>query len=407
MLEMTYPMIRRLLKTLNGPDIQFLPEDREKQEALLKTIPTDIPLQRDFVKKAHQILSSLPCDVLHEISLFQTVYYVVLHSSSEHNFLIMGPSMSEPFRSEEFEAKMRRKDIPESLIEAISESIRPLPVVPLDKLQSVSTLLAQSFMETDREIPYRQNVYSINLEEEHDAFNVSHSYEEIEKIRRVETRYESGAAFTEAVLQGNLALAYEFTGNMRLDSMDLKRARNPLRNTKNLLLAMNTQLRTAMQRINVPAYRLDSISGKFARDIEDAMGMEELGSISREIPKEYCELSRESKYGKLPRISREVATLIKNNLSEPINVQELAETLSVNSDYLSYRFHEETGETIKEFLNRERCEMAASLLESTSMQIQNIANAVGFNSTSYFSKMFGRYFNMSPKEFRNKERFID
>ena len=407
MLEMSYPMIRRLTRTLGGPDIHFLPEDREKQEAIIRALPADMPLKRDFMKKAHQMLSSLPSGVLHEITLFQTVVYVVLHSSEKHHFLLIGPCISEPFRKEEFEAKMIRLDVPGNLIATMTENVRPLPAIPEDRLQAVSTIIGKSFLETDDEIPYRKSSYSFKLEEEQNAFIVSHSYEEIEKIRRVETRYESGAAFTEAVLEGNLALAYEFIGHMRLDSSDLKRASNPLRNSKNLLLAMNTQLRTALQRSNVTAYQLDAISGKFAREIENAMGVDELRTISREIPREYCELSRETRYGKLPRISREVATLIKDNLSEPINVQELASTLSVNADYLSYRFHEETGETIKDFLNRERCEMAAKLLESTSMQIQTIANTVGFNSTSYFSKMFSRFFHMSPKEFRNKERSVE
>ena len=407
MLEMSYQMIRRLSKALGGPDIQLIPEEKEGQNAIMKGIASDIPLQRDLQRKSHHILSSLPSGVLHEISLFQTVYYVVIHSQRKHHYMVIGPSMETPYRKDEFEAKMRRLDVPQSIMETLTENIKPLPTVPLDKLQAVSTIIGKSFLETEDEIPYRKNAYSFDMEEQQDAFIISHNYEEIEKIRRVETRYESGTAFTEAVIEGNLALAYEFVGNMKLDSNDLKRARNPLRNSKNLLLAMNTQLRTAMQLITVPAYRQDSISVKFAREIEDAMSVDELREISRELVREYCELSRESKYGKLPRISREVAALIKNNLSDPLNVEEMARKLSVNADYLSYRFHEETGETIKGFLNRERCEMASRLLESTSMQIQTIANTVGFNSTSYFSKMFGRYFHMSPKQFRNKERFID
>ena len=407
MLKMSYPMIRRLSRTLGGPDIHFMPEDTAMQESILRKIPSDIPLEKDFVKKAKSFLSSIPSGVLYEVSLFQTVNYVVLHSRKKHHFLVIGPSIMEEYREDEFRSKMMRMDVPSSLIDSIGESIKPLPTVPLDKLQSISMLLGKSFLETEEEIPYRKNAYSFNLEEEPTAFIVSQSYEEIEKMRRVETRYEYGTAFTKAVLEGNLALAYEFTGNMKLDSNDLKRAGNPLRNTKNLLLAMNTQLRTAMQGISIPAFRLDAISGKFAREIESAMGTEELKAISSDIVKEYCGLSRETKYGKLPRISREVVMLIKDNLSESVNVQTLAEMLSVNADYLSYRFHEETGETIKEFLNRERCEMASHLLESTSMQIQTIANTVGFNSTPYFSKMFRRHFHMSPKEYRNRERIID
>ena len=401
---MDFSMIRRFSKSLGGPDLQFLPEDRNLQEKKLRQIPSDIPLQRDFVKKARIILSEMQNGVLYEISLFQSVNYVALYSKRKHTYLIIGPTMPLPLKSEEFSSRMRRMDVPQGLSDTIEEEIRFLPVVPSDRLQSISTILGKCFLGTDEDIPYRKNEYSFSLEQKHGEFIISHSYEEIEKIRRVETRYEYSTAFTEAVKKGNLALAYEFIGHMNLESKDLQRARNPIRNAKNLLLAMNTQLRTAMQSIRIPPYRLDAISGNIAKKVENAMSIDELMKISRDIPRDYCMLSHESKYGEYPRLSREAAMLIKNNLSENISVEELSESLSVNADYLSYRFHEETGETIKDFVNRERCEQAATLLESTSMQIQSIANLVGYNSTSYFSKIFQRIYHESPTSYRKKGR---
>jgi AraC-like DNA-binding protein len=47
-----------------------------------------------------------------------------------------------------------------------------------------------------------------------------------------------------------------------------------------------------------------------------------------------------------------------------------------------------------------RLEHAAYLLEQTNFNITEIALRCGFDSVNYFSRLFKRYYNTSPTEFR-------
>ena len=45
-------------------------------------------------------------------------------------------------------------------------------------------------------------------------------------------------------------------------------------------------------------------------------------------------------------------------------------------------------------------EHAATLLRTTALQVQTVAQYCGMTDVNYFSKVFKRYVGLSPKEFR-------
>ncbi len=56
------------------------------------------------------------------------------------------------------------------------------------------------------------------------------------------------------------------------------------------------------------------------------------------------------------------------------------------------------------YLNNYRLEKSISLLKQTTMSISEIAYACGFSNSSYFCEQFHKYYNISPKRFRNDNR---
>ena len=57
--------------------------------------------------------------------------------------------------------------------------------------------------------------------------------------------------------------------------------------------------------------------------------------------------------------------------------------------------------TASEFVNRQRMERAKLLLTTSDLTITAIAAAVGIKSIHYFSRMFKKFFGVSPREFRS------
>ncbi|MCK9330785.1 MAG: response regulator [Candidatus Cloacimonetes bacterium] len=99
-------------------------------------------------------------------------------------------------------------------------------------------------------------------------------------------------------------------------------------------------------------------------------------------------------------LSDRVAHYIEGHYSESdLSLGMIAAAVCANPAYVSTRFREDTGETVIEHLNSFRLDKSADLLQATSMEIQEIANAVGFTNPLYFSRCFRKKYGVSPSAF--------
>lgn len=98
-------------------------------------------------------------------------------------------------------------------------------------------------------------------------------------------------------------------------------------------------------------------------------------------------------------------TYIRAHFTEPLSLNEVANTLAVNPAYLSSIFKSERGESYSKFILRLRMERASLLLRTYSVgKVNDIAPEVGYSSTKHFYTVFKDYFGMTPNEYRNQNK---
>ena len=91
---------------------------------------------------------------------------------------------------------------------------------------------------------------------------------------------------------------------------------------------------------------------------------------------------------------------IDEHYAEEISLQTIADLAHVNAAYLSSVFKKTTGINYLTYLTEVRMEKAKELLCQLDMNLSQIANAVGYTSTRYFSKTFENEVGMKPSEYR-------
>ncbi|WP_186328698.1 AraC family transcriptional regulator [Bacillus sp. X1(2014)] len=91
---------------------------------------------------------------------------------------------------------------------------------------------------------------------------------------------------------------------------------------------------------------------------------------------------------------------IRDNLSEPLKLEDVADYLHISSRHLSRLFSNELCESFSTFIRKERVKEAARLLEMTSLPIKEIADVTGFGSVHYFTRVFTSVMNVSPAWYR-------
>lgn len=91
---------------------------------------------------------------------------------------------------------------------------------------------------------------------------------------------------------------------------------------------------------------------------------------------------------------------IERHLHEEISLSALSDMFYFSPQYISKKFKENYNTTIMNYLSQLRMEKASTLLAQTELTIQEIAGAVGYEDDNYFGKVFRKYYNISPSQYR-------
>jgi AraC family transcriptional regulator len=98
---------------------------------------------------------------------------------------------------------------------------------------------------------------------------------------------------------------------------------------------------------------------------------------------------------------RKVLIYIDENINEELSLEKLAEIATYSSFHFHRIFRGIIGETLQEYINRNRMEKSAMLLSHhKNKSLEEVFSEVGFKSNSAFSKTFKKFFGVSPSVFR-------
>ena len=95
---------------------------------------------------------------------------------------------------------------------------------------------------------------------------------------------------------------------------------------------------------------------------------------------------------------------LQKNYQLDVSLQELAKRFDISLRSFNRRFRQAAGKTPLQYLQEVRLEQAKSLLKLSNLSIAEIAFAVGYQDTSYFSSLFKRINTITPNEYRHLVR---
>ena len=98
-----------------------------------------------------------------------------------------------------------------------------------------------------------------------------------------------------------------------------------------------------------------------------------------------------------------VIQYINKHLDERITVSSLANLMCITPDHFSKVFKRIIGMPPCEYIQMKRIERAQTLLLTSHMSILEIAEKVGINNFSQFSRLFSKMVHCSPRKYRTKQ----
>lgn len=122
---------------------------------------------------------------------------------------------------------------------------------------------------------------------------------------------------------------------------------------------------------------------------------------------EICEHMAGLKDSNNIKLKNDIVEYIQDNYADKsLALIRIADEFNISVPYLSKFFKEQTGTNLNEYLNRIRVDEGKRLLETTDMTVQSIALRVGYNSANTFIRVFKKYENITPGQYRESQELL-
>lgn len=93
---------------------------------------------------------------------------------------------------------------------------------------------------------------------------------------------------------------------------------------------------------------------------------------------------------------------LESHIEENISLEHAAGRCALGKSQFCILFKKHTGETFVNYFNRLKMKRAYELLSCTNLQVQEVANQIGIRDISYFSRMFKKYYQISPSDVKKR-----
>jgi AraC-like DNA-binding protein len=99
---------------------------------------------------------------------------------------------------------------------------------------------------------------------------------------------------------------------------------------------------------------------------------------------------------------REARQALIADLSRNITLQELCREIGISEYNMKIGFKNVYGKPVMAYLNDYKMEVSRHMLEEGRLKVNEVADRLGYRSTSHFIETFKKRYGQTPKQYANK-----
>ena len=116
--------------------------------------------------------------------------------------------------------------------------------------------------------------------------------------------------------------------------------------------------------------------------------------------KEIFNIFEESRVIYKDNVVMQACQYVVAHIDEEISLTTISENLSISKNYFCSLFKNETGENFLSFVTRMKMKRAQFLFREENLRVYEVCDLLGYTDTTYFTRLFKKYTNMTPNEYK-------
>lgn len=333
-------------------------------------------------------------------------YYGIINSGGTK--IVIGPSRQTPDNDQELRELAFRADVPSEDMEEFMDGMKSIVRMPFESIMqtlcTINYILNDEKLELEDITIYESEQKDLKqlLEKQRTSQAFSHPVPADKPQMHEHNTYAQEQQLLRMVRKGDTMALREWVSSapaIRGGTL----AADQLRQMKNTFVVTATLVSRAAIQGGLSTEDAFSLSDAYIQRCDRINSLGQIINLQYHMVLEFTQRVERIRFGGKPtQLTIAVANYIQHHLSEPIRAEDIAKELYMSRPYLSTKFKEETGETLTDFILKEKTEEAKRLLRYSDKSFTAIGSNLGFSSLGHFSQVFKRYTGRTPTEYREK-----
>lgn len=217
--------------------------------------------------------------------------------------------------------------------------------------------------------------------------------------------YRAEQALLQMVREGDINYQSALIHSMGISPGVPVRGRDPLRQMKTSIIVFATLVTRAAMEGGLSPEIAYPLGDSYIQAAEDCRDSGELSALSHTLYHDFIyrvhHLHMDPGYS---HAVRKVCDYIELGLERKMRTKDLAALVGYSEYYLTEKFKKETGESVSSYIKKAKIRRAETLLKTTDLSVQEIADRLAFNTPNYFIQCFREITGLSPSRYRKEQR---
>ncbi|WP_286316379.1 helix-turn-helix domain-containing protein, partial [Romboutsia ilealis] len=324
-------------------------------------------------------------------------YVIICLDEVNKNYILLGPYLLIE-DSKDLLSEYSQYDLTLDEINILKNYHKDLPILNKHKISNIIKIILKNI--------YPKN-YKFKFIEKDNLFNLKYKIHKTNNklISFIELGYLEKISTTEyklffAIRQGDKLFASRCFDKLfpqtNISSNDFVN----IRDYKNKLIYYNALLKKAGELEGISTVHLQNLYNNNLDKIELSNDFNELYNLIFNMTVDYCDTINDHKLKCYSPLIKKAINYINLNLNSDLCVKDLADLFYVSPTYLSRLFKKEVKSSIVEYINTQRIKQSTYLLKDSNLPIHQISQMVGISDYNYFSRLFKKYMNKTPSQYR-------
>ena len=341
-------------------------------------------------------------DIKENIGYFTTPYFNYYGIvNSRHGAIVIGPSRQTAMNEKDMRSLAFECGVDSLHTDEFIAAMKVITQMPLGSI--IQIICAINYVINGEKLTLEDvsifDIEQANIESEIEKASIEKSYDEYAP-REMHNTLAIEQSLMQMITEGDVGALYEWLSRAPSVRGGII-ANDALRQLKNTFIVTSTLASRAAIKGGMDAEDALTLSDDYIKKCELLTTYEAIINLQYHMVLDYTKRVERIRIGKNPsRLLMQVTNYAQHNLSKPMDISALADSMFISRTHLAAKFKKETGITLTDFILKGKIEEAKRLLCYSDKSLSLIAEYLGFSSQSHFSRVFKNYAGSTPGEYR-------